>query len=70
MNDCPEFTIRSDAGEGSSWSRYASDPVFAALYTVGRRIELDYVVQRHRPKSFDGGAEHKIPIEIHVDENA
>jgi len=31
MNDWPEFTIRSDAGEGFSWSRYASDPVFAAL---------------------------------------
>ena len=69
MNDWPEFTMRSDTGQESSWSRYASDPVFASLYTVGRRIELDYVVQRHRPNSFDDGAEDKIPIEIRVDEN-
>jgi hypothetical protein len=41
MNDWPEFTMRSDTGQESSWSRYASDPVFASLYTVGRRIELD-----------------------------
>jgi hypothetical protein len=70
MNDWPEFTMRTDAGEESSWSRYANDPAFASLYTVGRRIELDYVVQRHRPKAFDGGTEDKIPIEIRVDENA
>jgi hypothetical protein len=70
MNDWPEFTMRTATGEQSSWSRYANDPTFASLYTVGRPIELDYVVQRRRPKSFDGGAEDKIPIEIRVDENA
>jgi hypothetical protein len=70
MNDWPEFTMRTETGEESSWSRYASDPAFASLYTVGRPIELDYLVQQHRPQSFDSGAKHKIPIEIRVDENA
>jgi hypothetical protein len=70
MNDWPEFTMRTETGEESSWSRYANDPAFASLYTVGRPIELDYVVQQHRPHSFDSGAKHKIPIEIRVDENA
>jgi hypothetical protein len=70
MNDWPEFTMRTETGEESSWSRYANDLVFASLYTVGRPIELDYVVQQYRPHSFDSGAEHKIPIEIRVDENA
>ena len=70
MNDWPEFTMRTDTGEESSWSRYGNDPVFASLYTVGRSIELDYVVQRHRSKSFDGGSEDKIPIEIRLDEEA
>jgi len=70
MNDWPEFTMRTETGEESSWSRYANDPVFASLYTVGRPIELDYVVQQHRAHSFDNGAKHKIPIEIRVDENA
>ena len=68
MNDWPEFTMRSECGEETSWSRCGNDPIFASLYTVGRPIELDYVVQRHRPKSFDGGTEHKIPISIRVDE--
>jgi hypothetical protein len=36
MNDWPEFTMRSETGEESSWSRYANNPVFASLYTVGR----------------------------------
>jgi hypothetical protein len=70
MNDWPGFTMRTETGEESSWSRYATDPAFASLYTVGRPIELDYVVQQHRPHSFDSGAEDKIPIEIRVGENA
>ena len=70
MNDWPEFTMRGKTGEETNWSRYANDPVFASLYTVGRPIELDYVLQRYRPKSFDGGSEHMIPIEVRVDENA
>ena len=70
MNDWPEFTFRSEAGEESNWSRYGNSPALAAHYAVGRSIELDYVLQRHRPKSFDGGAEHKIPIEIRIQEIA
>ena len=70
VNDWPEFTMRSEAGDESSWSRHASDPVFASLYTVGRPIELHYVVQRNRAKSFDAGSDTEIPIEIRVDENA
>jgi hypothetical protein len=62
MNDWPEFTMRTETGEESSWSRYANDPVFASLYTVGRPIELDYVVQQHRPHSFDTGAETRYPL--------
>ena len=62
MNDWPEFTMRTETEEESSWSRYANDPAFASLYAVGRPIELDYVVQQHRPHSFDSGAKHKIPL--------
>jgi hypothetical protein len=65
MNDWPEFAVLSDAGEESEWSRYANEPEFAAFYTVGRPIEIDYVVQRTRgaPADFQ-----KIPIEIRVDD--
>ena len=65
MNDWPEFAVLSDAGEESEWSRYANEPEFAVFYTVGRPIEIDYVVQRTRgtPADFQ-----KIPIEIRVDD--
>ncbi|HXM74126.1 MAG TPA: hypothetical protein VN904_02530, partial [Chthoniobacterales bacterium] len=66
MNDWPEFTLRSDPGEESSWSRYANEPEFGAFYTVGRPIEIDYVMQQTRRKH----EEDKIPVEIRVDENA
>jgi hypothetical protein len=48
MNDWPEFTLRTDTGEESSWSRYANESELAALYTVGRPIEIDYVIQHTR----------------------
>jgi hypothetical protein len=44
MNDWPEFTVQSDTGKESSWSRYANEPEFAKFYTVGRAIEIDYVI--------------------------
>jgi hypothetical protein len=70
MNDWPEFTLRSESGEETNWSRYANEPEFAGLYTVGRPIEIDYVVQRHRGKPVEGLIETEIPTEIRVDENA
>jgi hypothetical protein len=65
MNDWPEFAMLSDTGEDSKWSRYANEPEFAAFYTVGRPIEIDYVIQRTRgiPADFQ-----KIPIAIRVDD--
>lgn len=65
MNDWPEFTLRTDTGEESSWSRYANESELAALYTVGRPIEIDYVIQHTRRQH----EEDKIPIEVRVDEN-
>jgi hypothetical protein len=44
----PEFAMRAEDGKESTWSRYANDPDFDSLYTVGRPIEIDYVVQRCR----------------------
>jgi hypothetical protein len=68
MNDWPEFTLRTDAGKEFTWSRYANRPEFATLYTVGRPIEIDYVIQRHRATSVGPGSQLRIPIEIRVDE--
>ncbi len=66
MNDWPEFSMRTDSGEESSWSRYANGEQLGQLYEPGLRIELDYVVERHRPKSFDFDAETKCVVEIRL----
>jgi hypothetical protein len=69
MNDWPEFTLRTEDGKEFTWSRYANSPEFASLYIVGRRIEVDYVVQRHRATSIGPGTQLRIPIMIRVEEN-
>jgi hypothetical protein len=66
MGDFPEFQMRSESGEELSWQRFANSKDQDSLYEVGRRVELDYVVQRHRPKSWDGGAETKCVLEVRV----
>lgn len=70
MKDWPEFEMVSDAGEVSRWTREANSEEQAALYEVGRPVEIDYVLQRHRPASWDRGAETKIVLEIRVGETA
>ena len=62
--------MRSDAGEEVSWSRYANGEHLADFYAVGRRVEIDYVVQRHRAASFNGGAETKCVIEVRIGTDA
>jgi hypothetical protein len=66
MNDWPEFSMWSDAGEEVSWSRYANGEPLAEFYAVGRCVEVHYVVQRHRAASFDSGAETKCVIKVQI----
>jgi hypothetical protein len=67
MRDWPEFEIRSNSGELSRWTREANSAELAAAYVVDRQVELDYVIQRHRPAAWDGGAETKVVVEIRVE---
>jgi hypothetical protein len=67
MGDWPMFEMTDSGGEKSAWTREANTEEQGELYAAGRAIELDYVVQRHRKKSWDGGAEHKIPLEVRID---
>jgi hypothetical protein len=39
------------------------------IYRIGSRIEIDYVMQRHRPQSSDKGAEIKQILEIRIAES-
>ncbi len=67
MRDTPEFRVRSDIGEESSWLRYANSKALDEFYAVGRRVEIDYVLQRGRIFS-DGSflKGHKVVIEVRI----
>jgi len=70
MGDWPEFQMVSESGEVSQWTREVNLKEQDALYLVGQRVEVDYVLQRHRPKSWDRGAETRCVIEIRVADDA
>ena len=66
MNDWPEFTMQSENGDASSWTRLANSRELGEHHQVGKNIEIDYVIQRHKPKSWKGESETKIVIEIKI----
>jgi hypothetical protein len=71
MGDWPMIRVLSDAGEQSSWTREVNREEQDALYRVGRHIEIDYVLQKHRGKSWARNPEHhKVVLEIRVEPDA
>ena len=68
MGDWPEFKMVSESGEESRWTREMNSAEQDRLYRVGASIEIDYVWQRHRPKSFSSGAAVKKVIAIRIEE--
>jgi hypothetical protein len=67
MNDWPEFTMRSDSGEETNWSRYGHSGEDKRYYQVGRRVEVDYVLQPSRANALDIRAESKTVVEVRID---
>lgn len=47
MNDWPEFEIDSN-GQKSTWSRSVNRPEDDHFYAVGKRVSLDYVIQKFK----------------------
>lgn len=66
MNDWPEFKMLSDTGEESRWTRSRNTNVEDSIYRTGNRVEIDYVLQWHRPESHDNGAEIRQVLEIRI----
>lgn len=64
----PEFELTTTEGEASNWTREVNNPELDKLYRAEAKIEVDYVIQRNRKSSFDGGSETKIVIEIRIDD--
>jgi hypothetical protein len=67
MNDWPMFQLTDDSGAKSEWTREVNTREQDALYVVGRAVEVDYVIQRHKPQSWDKGAETKCVVQIRVE---
>jgi len=66
MNDWPMFDLLTDTGEKSSWTREVNFSERDSLYRAGSRVEIDYVWQNSRPKSWSKGAEQKQVLEIRI----
>jgi hypothetical protein len=67
MNDWPEFAMRSDSGEESSWSRFGHSGADDRYYQPGRRIEIDYVMQRSRAKLSYDEPDRKVVLEVRIE---
>jgi hypothetical protein len=78
--DLQLFDMRSDSGREYTWARHANNEQVPGLYTnkkmsdlydVGRKVEVDYVFQRHR--LFGYGSffrRHKVVIEVRIANDA
>ena len=65
-NDWPEFEMVDENDNKSSWTRVANSQELDNSYLAVHSIELDFVVQRHRTKSWDRGAETKCVVEVRI----
>ncbi|HKN22368.1 MAG TPA: hypothetical protein VJX73_13175 [Terracidiphilus sp.] len=68
MGDWPEFKMAGDDGHESTWTRLMHSPEQDRLYRVGSPVEIDFVWQQHRPKSFDHGARVEVVLEIRIED--
>ncbi len=64
--DWREFKMFSILGEESSWTRMVQSAKQVGLYRVGAPVEIDFVWQQHRPKSFNHGVKTGQVIEIRI----
>ena len=64
MGDWPMFSIVSDEGNESHWTREVNSAEKDALYRVDSHIEIDYVLQRHRPGAWS--SETRVVLEIRI----
>jgi hypothetical protein len=67
--DFPEFTMVDGDGIESSWKREANCPEDDELFVVGRRVQLNYVLQRARMDLADLGIDQteKCVLTLRVD---
>lgn len=52
MKDWPEFKMKTESGEGLMWTRHAKEADTDRAFREGARVEVDYVMQKHKLGSF------------------
>jgi hypothetical protein len=58
--------MRTEDGKDYTWEQHANDSDYADLYTVGRYVEVDYVIQRMKRYVAGLNPQHEIVIEVRV----
>jgi hypothetical protein len=66
MGDWPEFKMCQSDGTELTWAREAQSKELDNAYKEGAVVEIDYVMQSFKPKSWNGATETKCVIEIRV----
>jgi len=66
MGDWPEFKMVTTEGEEMTWTRMVSQQEFDELFHEGAHVEVDYVVQHFKPKSWNGASSTKSIVEMRL----
>ena len=67
MGDWPMFELVNLEGKKSQWTRELNNKNNDAFYSVGKNVEIDYVIQHHKESSFSKETETKCIIQIRVE---
>jgi len=66
-NDYPEFEILSNDGHKTSWTRDVNNGFDDNVYKVGKKIEIDFVLQKFKNVCPILGEDSKCVIEIRIE---
>ena len=66
--DWPMLEVTDNFGKKSRWTREVNQAEDGLLYVKGKKVEIDYVIQKFKEKSYLGGSETECVIQIRVEE--
>lgn len=66
MGDWPAFKMATASGEELTWTRMATSKELSVLYREGAVVEVQYVIQLHKPKSWNGATETKCVVAVRI----
>ena len=67
-NDYPEFKVLSNGGQKTAWTRDVNNGLEDGIYEIGKKVEIDFVIQKFKNLCPVLGEDSKCVIEIRMDE--